>query len=132
MTIGEFIAARLDEDEETARAAFGGPGDNGVWERDHDPYAAEVVFSDWIHIYAEGGHSATQAEHIARHDPARELRQAAAVRAVVELHHGESWCDICPDPEDRHTHSPMPCEHLRHLAAIWTDHPDYRAEWALP
>ena len=84
------------------------------------------------------------ARHIARHDPARVLREIAAKRAIVAAHHPETpskyghdvlRCAVCQTErgvwaEDRHA-DPWPCLTLRHLAAVWSDHPDYRAEWAV-
>jgi hypothetical protein len=63
-----------------------------------------------------------QAAHIARHDPARVLRQCTAVRAVIaELLRREATGDDA-DPSVR--------DLARELAAVYADHPDYDASWA--
>ncbi len=45
------------------------------------------------------------AEHFARHDPARVLRQVAAHRKILELHQstglGGPWCATCADADSR-------------------------------
>lgn len=71
------------------------------------------------------------AGHIARHDPARVLREVEAKRRILE-HHSESTlpngihlgtCMTCDNWE-------MPCPTLRLLADPYSDHPDFRSEWA--
>ncbi len=68
------------------------------------------------------------ARHIARHDPARVLREVAAKRKILTLH--SPWedsgdCSACGDvPQVCY-----PCETLRALAAAWSDHPDYDPAW---
>lgn len=74
MTIEEFIKARLDEDEQIARESDSGDGKWGFDERfDHVGTSDETV------------HSLHHSEHIARHDPARVLRQVAAMREVMRV-----------------------------------------------
>lgn len=63
------------------------------------------------------------ARHIARHDPARVLAEVEAKRQIVE-HHGEPH--ECPEYDVAWD---SPCPTLRHLAAVYADHPDYREEW---
>ncbi|MFD8687841.1 DUF6221 family protein [Streptomyces sp. NPDC059651] len=53
--------------------------------------------------------------HIARHDPARTLRQTSVLRDRVNL-----WSKMAG------THA-RTC--LRAIAAIYADHPDYQPEW---
>jgi hypothetical protein len=102
-----FITARLDEDERCARGA----------ERNS-------VGAEWTAVDLQSGYDARMDEHIARHDPARVLREVAAKRRILaaaaeyspELEHGDNgeWAfDLV----------------VRELAAAWSDHPDYRAEW---
>src|SRR6266851_9644248 len=70
-----FLNARLRDDEAAARAAAPGPWrgrDAGSW--------SEVA-------PAKGtGPEAADTEHIARHDPARVLREVAAKRAILEFY----------------------------------------------
>jgi hypothetical protein len=83
--------------------------------------------------------------HIARHDPARVLREVEAKRKIIDRHHPETYsfaevgdagdrfersvigCAQCTydglDPE------PWPCADVRDLAAIFSDRPGYREEW---
>jgi hypothetical protein len=70
--------------------------------------------------------------HLARYDPARVLREVAAKRAIIGLHRpsfspadGDYTGIDCMEDDDS-----WPCQTLHHVAAIWSDHPDYRAEWA--
>jgi hypothetical protein len=66
MTLVEFLKARLDEDEQVAKAASdpGGP---------HLP--------------------AAQLEHARRHDPARVLAEVEAKRRIIDAHHPVDPCD---------------------------------------
>lgn len=125
MTIEEFIRARLDEDEAIAQAAIVSDdpyrevtGDHSVWRaEDNDVSGGSVLSGDGFPVvYAEGYPSLAQAEHIARHDPDRVLRQVAALREVVRV----SWGTGDPVYED---------DLMQSLAAIWEKHPDYRPEW---
>lgn len=129
MTIVEFLEARLDEDEEIARDAAGWDSsgsvrDEGLWRRDGvnsviDSSRRMVVFGDGS---APGDSKAT---HIAHYDPARALSEVVAIRSLVELYGALSahWV-LNADYGFASTT-------LRTLAAIYSDHPDYRQEWAL-
>ena len=68
------------------------------------------------------------AAHIARHDPARVLREVEAGRRILERHrdcvqYGGGICEHAGavDP---------PCPDLRDLLCRWADHPDYLPGWA--
>ena len=121
-----FLNARLDEDEAAAKGAAG-----DVWEyRDTwvwcGPFEVADIFgcADMEEI---GG-------HIARHDPARVLREVTAKRAIVTRYaavrrafgdrEGGLWPDVTRR-EKSHAYATL-CD----LAGIWSDHPDYRDEWA--
>ncbi|WP_280498378.1 DUF6221 family protein [Nocardia farcinica] len=107
MRIEEFIEARLAEDESAARKAADFPYDA--------PSDAPWVS---MQLLVRRGVAMTSDEHFARHDPARVLRQVAALREVVRVSAGTG------DPvyED---------DLMRSVAAIWSDHPDYQPEWAV-
>ena len=142
--LAAFITARLDEDEAAAKAALRGPwsiAENEVW-------GTQIIAIDGspvMPVYVEGVTSAalSTAVHIARHDPARVLREAAAKRAILALHNRTHECSVSSlehHPEKGEwlyisteyvdeDGPEWPCTTLRHLAAIWSDHPDYRAEW---
>jgi len=119
MTIVEFLEARLAEDELIASAAIEG---NPQWQvlygyRDiKDSDGHYVVLAD--SRYPTTG----QAAHIARHSPARALRQCAAIRALIAefLHH-----DALGDLASRGTIE----QALRQLATIHSDHPDFDHTW---
>lgn len=130
-----FINARLDEDE---AAAKGPPG----WKLEHWTairYADKESGRNW-RVDAEprcviDGAAKDDAQFIARHDPARALREAEAKRAILDRHSiledlarnaGVKWCAHCTD--DR-SGAEWPCGDVRDLAAVWSDHPGYRPEW---
>ena len=52
-------------------------------------------------------------------NPARVLREVTAMRAILAS-------ECAPYPR----HAPPMTATMRLLAAIWSDHPDYRPEWA--
>jgi hypothetical protein len=98
----EFLRARLDEDEQVARPSLG----------------AERWSPEAINMYAPGLGAGTLA-HIARHDPARVLREVEAKRQLIahliEFMEG----DYAPWNEDA----------LKIIALPYADHPSYREEW---
>jgi hypothetical protein len=127
-----FLRARLDEDEATARAAF---GFDPEWQIEaaknpaHRSYRSVVrsAQSEVITDDIDDG----PAVHIARHDPARALREVEAKRRILEIHY--DYRGVCPTcfslrnpPIQR---EPYPCDTARMLALPYADHPDYRAEW---
>lgn len=122
-----FLTARLDEDEETAREATAQTSE--YWQ----PYFKQVIApGSRYETEAAEANSSEAASHIARHDPARILREITAKRAVLDRHQpGEHWdgtpiCRWCSPGEARLS---WPCNDVRDLAAIYSDHPDYRQEW---
>lgn len=116
-----FIEARLAADEQTAKAAIGA-GERGEWTAD-----GCCVEGD-IHIYDEGGHDERQAEHIARHDPARVLREVEAKRQLLEMYReAKVYYDANRSAPAGEAHGLWTA--VRLLALAWADHPDYRAEW---
>jgi predicted Zn-ribbon and HTH transcriptional regulator len=139
-----FIERRLDEDERLARDALHpdavSPGEwvteqHGTHSEPNRCHIAEdrrghywsVAFEVFI----------PNAEHMARHDPARVLREVEAKRRVLARHHEESHvygqicrgCGFEGDNEDPRNFIDE-CEELRDLASVWSDHPDYRTEWS--
>jgi|SRR6185437_3843489 len=119
-----FLVARLDEDEAAAKAA------------------REVASSD-TELAQQAGPCVSDATyvHIERHGPARVLREVAAGRAILAEHHLTDWmapgdhvCFRCVlDDDELHPADygwlPYPCPTVRAVAAIYSDHPDYRPEW---
>jgi Family of unknown function (DUF6221) len=117
-----FLLARLDEDEATARELQRRIGTD--------------YFDDLVYLV----------ERVA--DPARSLRDVAAKRAIlgsqtsdhapIESDYGLT-CRTCvawQDDEGAHEFGiaipeAWPCRVARAAAAVYSTHPDYRAEWAL-
>lgn len=155
-----FIKARLEEDEAAAKKAVPGPWRWADWtamfgtleqerntlehspgsppfpavaERDRETTRV-LRLEDPLEIDPD---QEASAEHIARHDPARVLREVEAKRAIVAAHQpGSSGgpCSVCIADrrswQDDWCPDPWPCETVRKLVSIWSDHPAYRAEWA--
>ena len=94
-------------------------------------------------LYPRSGYSPQDdMAHIARHDPARVLRDVAATRTVVRLHvpvdpdepdiadvYEPQICQTCGSGEPNEYPRPWPCATLLAVASVWSDHPDYRQEW---
>lgn len=147
MTIIEFIEKRIAEDESVAREAVepGRPGTHWEWEApngdDDDPESPRWLRTAEEFPTTSGvgdlpgfplGYDCKAAPssamaHIARHDPARVLRQCEALRAIVgdytrylaeERRRMNGWVT--------EKDSPIALA----LASIWSDHPDYQQEWA--
>lgn len=111
MTIEEFIEARVAEDEAYAEESGG-----GEWGSSDDSVNTERETIYTLH----------HANHIARNDPARALRQAAAVRRILRRY-AEAERDSLLSERDSGYAAGM-YGALESLAAIWPDHPDYRSE----
>lgn len=133
----EFLKARLAEDEAIARY-FRNEEDEYHWtvrKLEGPGYGTDeariIQLSDsvdrgYVHLGMDRLNG-WDARHIARHDPARVLREVEAKRRILELHvFGERVCDQCSN--DWHTEM-RPCLTLRALALPFADHPDYREEW---
>jgi hypothetical protein len=121
MTLGEFCAARLDEDEAIAQAAL---------EQWHDEWVA-YEFNDLPgEVYA----------HAQRHGPVRALREVAAGRALLgQLGRAARYRDqvfarepprSAPD-EMRAVTTMLVLESILKIrAAVYSNHPDYDPAWA--
>jgi hypothetical protein len=108
--LAAFLAARLDEDEWIAQgAARTDDGHGGQWLPVH---------------FGAGGFDARVDDHIARHDPARTLREVEAGRALLADHEGTRA--ITGDDDEYVSGLAFA---IRALASAWSDHPDYREEW---
>lgn len=120
MTIVEFLEARLDEDELTAHTAIDGTAD---W---HALYSyRDVKDGDGHYVVLADSRYPTvgQAAHIARHSPARILRQCEAARAVIaEFLRLDALGDL-PGRSARE-------DALRQLASVHSDHADFDQAWA--
>ena len=139
-----FLNARLDEDELLAKRT-----NSGEWT--FDTHGQLLVNQGaTISKIANLGVSVF-GWHIARHDPARVLREVEAKRAILRMHNrltpylesgftypaAANFCGYCgPGDNWQAEHEPdhypgaaWPCQHVRILAAIWSEHPDYQQEW---
>lgn len=154
----QFLRARLDEDEAEARAAAEKagsgdwryqPDDNYVSWIEHDERASPTNRETWWPLVTEAASYVGDtidrevADHIARHDPARVLREVEAKRQLIEEHPSALGWDgsqadatVCRTCAENSTDGglngdPYPCRTLRLLALPYTDHPDYRDDWRL-
>lgn len=113
MTIEEFIGQRLAEDEDIAAGARRGPRSDS-WAED---YGREFLVVSRV----EAGipecdvRSTAESQHIARHDPARVLRQCAMMRVALGWYINDDEMVMGAT--------------IQAIAAIWSDHPDYQQDW---
>jgi hypothetical protein len=141
--IVEFLKARLAEDEAAAQRA-------GAWHPDwtYDRETFSVNSGTWS-VAARRANDVplcdVDGEHVARHDPARVLRDIAAKRAIIDLHRSVplvdgaegTTCAECGPTADDHAvwafpgEDWTPCRTLKILAAIWAEHPDYDPSWTV-
>ena len=143
VTLEEFLAARLDEDEATAKAAAkvepedketSGWYGHAQWVAKYgtvvdacdDDYAMMIESTDEV------------CAHIARHDPARVLREVEAKRRRLERYLGQSGYDLPDgvqegrDPDERESDQAVKDaleQEVREDAAVYSDHPDYDEAW---
>jgi len=85
-----------------------------------------------------------EGEHIAHHDPARVLRQAAAYRRILDEHRPSkeavewddgakpvAWVDVCGCCQAVIGNVPLPCPTIRALASIYSDREGYDPSWTV-
>jgi len=131
MNVIEFLNARLDEDEARARAAADEKRevwqveDESDWEEDADVWHQ---WPGWIVgvnpkrgpnetvIDRDPDHDGRAARHIARHDPARVLREVKGKRELVRIACHVNWMDCVSSVGD---------DILKEMAFAYSDHPDY-------
>lgn len=126
MNIIDFLNARLNEDEASAKAAGSAP-----WVADLprsvnvDPKATAAN----KHAFQRQGHIASVENpgaqaHIARHHPARALREIEAKRKLVhecqEAHQYYTQHPMAPAGEITGLHTA-----IKLAASVYADHPDY-------
>lgn len=136
MDLVEFLQARLDEDEATAKDAAMRRGP--TWCVDeypappqwgHDPRPETVLAGGKPIVESDPDYGGLLVvEHIARHDPSRVLAEVEAKRKIIERHQPvrvgpRAGIDCFADGDL------YPCDELRLLALPDADHPDYRPEW---
>lgn len=137
MNIVEFLKARLAEDESDARAAA--DVDGARWNA-ADPFSG----NDFDRVEGSGDttvgydmHSGT-CPHVARHDPARVLREIASKRAIIAKleasdagYGGGGSVDWSELPDARAGANYALWDALRALCTAYSDHPDFNADWSI-
>ena len=138
-----FLRARLDEDEAAARAAasVAGPGWHSevAWGEDIPQMVVRGDGDAWLAATGTADDEEL-GPFIARHDPARVLREVAAKRAILGDYEeaAERPYDLpegIHDGRDDDEREIDQCQIdvlesiLRHLAAVYRDHPDYDPAW---
>lgn len=124
-TLADFLLARITEDEAMAQAAAEVAAPPWKWRNQLGPHKYGLIgrhpvqpgLSAWVVPSASPDvypHRDTAA-HLERWDPARVLAECKAKRAIVEQIKQMDF--VSPGPM------------LRVLAVVYSDHPDYRAEW---
>jgi hypothetical protein len=119
MTIVEFLEARLAEDELIAHAAVDVSPD---WQAHYD--FRDVKDTDGHFVVQADSLSPTleQAAHIARHDPARVLRECEAKRAIIAEFLRR---DAVGDLPGRSAAEDI----LKAIASAYSGHEDYDPAW---
>ncbi|RKS77100.1 hypothetical protein BZB76_2473 [Actinomadura pelletieri DSM 43383] len=122
MDLVEFLRDRLAKDEQLARACAA-----SSWTA--EPSGSVAVDAEDPTFVATAENQA-YVEHIARHDPARTLREVAAARQIVDDYEKESWIidqgHRTPELEAAHAARESV---LRLLALPHAAHPAYQDEW---
>lgn len=136
MDLTEFLAARLDEDQAEAHLAITEIDPEGEW-----------AVSEWTggvnhFVLTRSGAMAAAAQvgtapHIARHDPARALREIEAGRKLLAWYADSvDAAKLFREKLGTGTHMATAAESylnaIRAAAAVYRDHPDYDPLWAPP
>lgn len=132
LSIVDFLNARLKDDQDAAESAGA-----DVWTFDDDDYWRIKDAEGHFVVYDEGAPGDDQAVHIARHDPARVLREVAAKRRIMARHcrydgsEHSDYCAGCPSGDE--TGYPdtelKECPELQDMAFVWNEHEDWNTEW---
>jgi Family of unknown function (DUF6221) len=115
-----FVADRLDEDEAAANAGARRVGVS--WRAERQLGTPGGLVTDDIGLVGSTG-GLYAAEHIARHDPARVLRQVSVLRTLIA---GLSY-SVLASPGGQLDVGVL--IGFSELASIWADHPDYDRTW---
>jgi hypothetical protein len=121
-----FLRARLAEDEQAAVATHDTElpwevaRDSALTQRTSPTHGYEMVPGHIVRTQL----GTLRAIHIARHDPARVLREVEAKRRIIE------WLvDVARVLDAREVYAPDADDGLRLLALPYVGHSDYREEW---
>ena len=84
MGLAKFLEARIAEDKLAALTACTGSGDRD-WKAEPPGMAEGRIYDSAgeVVVYDEGSPTFAQAQHIARHDPGRVLREVDAKRKIL-------------------------------------------------
>ncbi|MYU22931.1 DUF6221 family protein [Streptomyces sp. SID8352] len=138
-----WLRAQLDEDERTAQGAAWAD-DATAWHTKPSPYDTRGAGQRWYvedalddgvvtNVDPQASDAEGVARHIARHDPARVLREIDAKRRLVALHEpGETEYvdgDVCMACDVRGGEPFYPCKTLCLLALPYADRPGYQEAW---
>ena len=115
-----WLRQQLDDDEEVASDAAGLSASRSRWMRDAISCVVDATDNGLI-VYGEGTPTPEQAEHIARHDPARVLAEVDAKRRILDAYKQTEFGDLA-------RHSALE-EALALLALPYAGRPGYREEW---
>ena len=126
-----FLAARLDEDEAAAKAATAGPwafeGDDPT---DDELYSVHDGIVDLVGVTVAftRDRQVANGQHMARHDPARVLREVEGKRKILAEHKAVTRLAGLTGQELGFLGWYREWM-LKNLAAAYADHPDYQPEW---
>lgn len=127
-----FLRERLDEDERSARRADEGPWRLKTLGR-HDQAAISTNATTGL-VQLDGGPATANGVHIARHDPARTLREAEAKRRLLR-HYESAVIALRNAGPSGEIHDQMTSvvntlrAVLRDQAQVYADHPDCKETW---
>lgn len=139
MTITEFLLARIDEDEEAARAVPPLDHNYDMGGRRQDE---QFVFTRYLPDSMDGrGNWAKDdpatAVHFARHDPARVLAESKAKRRIIDLH-PVRWQEVAmprkmgeDEIRTERVAGPFYDDELLVLAEVYASHPDFDPAWRM-
>jgi len=132
MDITEFLRARLDEDEKAARAAGG-----HVWGAMvvNEVHLDADVLRDHPELRSQQRIASTerpdQQDYIARHDPARALREVETKRRILDYCEKSRWVRNQTGEGDAYRVGETDAYEtvVHQLAAVYADHPDFDPDW---
>jgi len=153
--LAAFVNARLDEDEAAAKAV---EDNSAPWDGQWQPRERHALetFNGWVlavSVPAGSDFRPGVVEHIARHDPARVLREIEGKRKRLALYLDAEKAlaaalSAAPSQDDPATSHTRVRERIsanrasgrftalemsvRLDAMAWSGHPDYKQEWAVP
>lgn len=129
-----WLRAQLDDDERYARVAAARGDVWGLeepkmdgWGGDELPQAVIGGGKPLLWLNPEYA-SVDVGEHVARHDPARVLREVEAKRRVLDEFKAATAFSLLPDTPGGGYASAL-AEVVRTLALPFSDRPGYREEW---